>query len=430
MLGQRRAVWCRWLVAVLVLASFSMGCERKPEDLEKWRNAEGGMEKMIGWAKSSKEPMPVRVRAVQILIEQDKSGDLQQLFDKMKDEGVRTQLVDGAVPTIEAMWKKNDYPKMDKETQEKGGQIKVGESESVKAKDAAYYLQPYAKGESKAKLEAILGEWLTASHETEFQLRDQLGRTTLGQILPRAGDKGFAGMMSWFREAKKPGNIARKIREHADDETKEKFAKVVAERAEKDHPELSDEMRVVVLETESDVILPYLEKAIKDPNSPPALADDAMDAYVRIQGPKATGFLSKLVTEDKGLMRSVAFTRLIELRGTAGVLQAINAMPLEVEGYATEGKYTLDAETKYYCNIIKTELAKKDVKDPKPTIERMIGFNRWPAQLVAARCIEFNKWSDLKPKVEALAESEQVVPGWGEEETTLGDIAEEIAGKL
>ena len=46
------------------------------------------------------------------------------------------------------------------------------------------------------------------------------------------------------------------------------------------------------------------------------------------------------------------------------------------------------------------------------------------------RCVEANKWADLKPTVEALAEDTQPVPGWGDEGTTLGDVAKEISGKI
>ena len=110
--------------------------------------------------------------------------------------------------------------------------------------------------------------------------------------------------------------------------------------------------------------------------------------------------------------------------------QAVNSLPLEAEGYATEGKYTFEKDSTYLCNVIKSELEKKDVKDIKPVVERMLANKRWPSQVLAMRCIEMNKWADLKPKVEELKEEKTVVPGWGEEETTVGQIAEEIAGAL
>ena len=271
--------------------------------------------------------------------------------------------------------------------------------------------------------------WLSQDH----QLRNQLGETTLGQILPRAGDEGFEGMIAWFKESKRPGNIAKDIRKHADDKTSARFAKVIAEKAKKAHPEISKELEVVILETEDEAIVPFLEFAIESPKSAPTLADAAMDAYIRIKGVKATPFLAKLVTENEGLMRWVALTRLIELRGTAGVLQGVNALPLDAEGYPAEGKNMLSKEWKYFCNIIKSELEKKDVKDPKPTVERMLGLSRWPAQVLGLKCTEMYEWSSLKPKVEALSEDEQVIPHWTDEEgepMTVGALASDVAEAL
>ena len=69
------------LVMLLASMSFALGCERSVEDVEKWRNAKGGMDKMVTWAKSSEEPMPVRKRALRVLIEQDEILKLQPLFD-------------------------------------------------------------------------------------------------------------------------------------------------------------------------------------------------------------------------------------------------------------------------------------------------------------------------------------------------------------
>ena len=139
--------WTRVLFA-LVAALLVLGCERKPEDLEQWRNAEGGMEKMVQWAKSSEEPMPVRKRAVEILMEQGNSGEVRDMLDGMKKEGPeREQLVAAAIGVLEKQWAAKDYPTLDESTAKQGGAVKVGDSKSVMAKDAAYYLHPYAKGE-------------------------------------------------------------------------------------------------------------------------------------------------------------------------------------------------------------------------------------------------------------------------------------------
>ena len=69
------------LLIALATSSLLLGaCERKPEDLEQWRNAKGGMEKMVEWAKSKEESQAVRERAVQILMEEGQALKIQQLL--------------------------------------------------------------------------------------------------------------------------------------------------------------------------------------------------------------------------------------------------------------------------------------------------------------------------------------------------------------
>ncbi|MFB6375485.1 MAG: hypothetical protein ABEN55_20745, partial [Bradymonadaceae bacterium] len=159
-------------LAVLALATVfvaGLGCERSPDDVERWRDAKGGMEKMQEWATSSSEPMPVRVRAVQVIIEENAPTILEPTFKKISDKNARQKLVSGGVETIQKMWDKQDMPTMDETT--KSGKVKIKKSKSVQAKDAAYYLQPFAKGKTKAKLESILAEWLSE----DWKLRNKLG---------------------------------------------------------------------------------------------------------------------------------------------------------------------------------------------------------------------------------------------------------------
>lgn len=415
-------------VLLLLLLGLSIAaCERKPEDLEKWRNAKGGIEKMTQWAKSKKEPMPVRKRAIEILIEQNESIKLPALLDDVKDEQARQELAAAAVPVIEKLWSAQDIPRVDEKTKQEGGQLKIsGDTKTVQAKDAAYYLHPYVNDADRAKLEAILAAWIKEDHE----LRDQLGRTTLGQILPRAGKDGFAGMMAWFENAKNPAVVANEIRRHADDKTKQEFAKKVLEVANKKHPDISDELSTVILETEDPVIVPYLERAIMDDKSPAALVDDATDALVRLSGPKASVFFTKLIQEQQGLRRWVAVTRLIELRGKDGVIQGANALPLEVENYVQGIEGGLGKESEIFCNFVKSSYEEKKLGAFEPEIKKLLTSSRWPAQVLGLRCAQKHKLSALKPEVEALVESKQAVPGWDAAGKTVGAIAKEFAAEL
>jgi hypothetical protein len=417
----RRLVYFPLLTALLF--SLVIGCERKPEDLEVWRNAEGGFEKLTEWAKSPEEPMPVRERAVQILVEESQANTVGMIVTEV-DAETGAKLANAALPSVQEMWKKQDFPSQ-KEIEESGGQAQVAGSVAVAAKDAAYFLQPTATGDAKAAYEAILAEWMSADQE----LRTQLGDTTLGQIAPRAGDKGIDAMMAWLREADKPSVVAGTLRRDASDEVKAAVAKVLNERAMKEHPEISNELEVAILETDHPNIVPYLERALRDEQAPAKLVDAAMDTYIRVQGPKATPMFVELVSNRAGLMRWVAAQRIMELRGKAGVLVTANALPLEAEGYeGEEGEDGFKKELEVFCNFVSTEMKKQDVGSIDDVLGRALESDRWPTVAVGVQCARTMGAASLKPKLEAVSDK-TTLPKWGEKKTVAG-FASETAAEL
>ncbi len=442
------------LIIALATSSLLLGaCGRKPEDLEKWRNAKGGMEKMVEWVKSKEETPEVRERAVQILMEERQSIMLQQLFSDMKEGPEREKLASVTVPIIESLWASNDLPVIDREAAKaSGGNAKVeGGEKGIAAVEAAYFMHPFVSEADKPKLSKIMASWMSADQEVRNQLMD----VTLGQTLPLAGLEGMAGMMAWFKSEKKPGAIARIIRDHADDKTKAEFAKVVAEVAMERHPEIDAELSTVILETSDEAIVPYLKHALGDPNSPDIIVSDAFDGLARIQGARATPYFAKAVGDMRGMRRWVAATQLISLRGEAGIKQIPTALPLEIEKYDSDGEERLEMNSTYYCNLSKSELALNlaEKKDPEikkkelaartkaieensaaaakafePIVAGMLDSPRWTGQALGLRCAQIHKLSALKPKISALTTSEQVLPGWGD--TTLGDFAKKVEGEL
>lgn len=418
----------RWCGVLLIATVFTFGCERKPEDLEQWRNAQGGMEKMQEWAMSKKESAAVRARALQILIEKDKITEIKPIMEAVKDDAVKAEMVTAGLKTAEELWATQDYPTVTEDMKDKNTQMNVGDLKSVRGIEAAYFLQPYASDAQKKQIEVMFAEWLSKDHELRKQLSS---RTSLGQLVPMAGAKGMDGMMVWFESTKEPSKVADAVRQYGDDKTKERFTKAILERAMKDHPNISQQLLVIIAQLEDEAIVPYLERAIDDSKSPGPLADAMMDTYIRIKGPASTAKLNELVAKRQDVMRSVAFTRLIEVRGEAGVIQGATALPLELEAYPTTGDNTLEKDAAYMCNIIKSELEKTHkVKDHKPVVKKMLDSSRWPAQAIAIQCAKQEKWADWKPAIEALVESQQIVPGWGVEGTTLGSIAQDTATSL
>lgn len=411
------------MLLVLVVVALLVGCERKPEDLEVWRTAEGGYEKITEWAKSGEESLAVRARAVQILIEEQQISQLQPLFESITDAQVKKQLVEAAMKTVETLWATQDQPRMTDEIKEKGGQIAVGESKAVLAKDAAFFLHPHAEGAAKDRIEAILAEWMSEDQD----LRTQLGSTTVGQLLPMSGEAGMKSMIKWLEETTKPATVQDNVFRHVEDQAiRGELAKVLVKRAEAVHPNVEGELEIALLKNDHPNIVPYLEKAIKDAAVPAKTKDGYMDAVVRAQGEKSTAFFSDMVSTQTGLLRWVAAQRLIEVRGKAGILVAANALPLDTQSYAGED---LQKESEIFCNFVSTEMKELGVTTISDVLTRGLESERWPARLVSLRCIEISKASDLKGAVEAM-KADKTSLAWGEGTTTLGKLATEVAAGL
>lgn len=415
-----------WLTCTLLALSLALGgCKRKPEDLEVWRNAEGGVEKLAEWLASPDETPAVRQRALQILIEDGELSNLPAILERIADEPTRRQLATAAVDTIEAMWAKQDMPRITEELKKQGGDVAVGRSLSVFAKDAAYLVFPYVDPAAQPRLQAILKQWVAEDHE----LRDQLGNARLSQLLPRAGEGALDGVKKWLTDTSSPGTVARSLRTEADEATKRAIAQVIAARAEKEHPEISPELSIAILDTQDEAIIPYLQKAIIDPATGPEIFDPAMQLMIKIQGERAATFFVKLVSDTTGVYRWAAANQLILLRGKAGFLNLANSLPLEPQTYAVPEPDAFKRDTLQICNLLKTEMEKQQVKDYSDAIKRAIEAPRWPSRVLGLRCAEASQMRELLAQVEALRQSREAVPAWGEPRT-IGQIATEVATKL
>jgi hypothetical protein len=412
-------------ILALSMLFVSTGCDRTPEDIEQWRKAKGGMDKMQEWASSTEEPKNVRIHAIKIMVEEGAANALQPTLDGIEDKKLRAEMVDVAVPIVETMWNKKDMPTVSDELKAKGGRMRAGSSESVKAKDAAYFLQPFAEGEQKQKLEAILADWMSA----DWQLRNKLGTTTLGQIAPRAGDKGVDSLILWLEEAIEPNTVVAMIDEMADDEAREKTAIVIRKRAEEAHPKLNPSLENAVLTFKHEELTPYLKKAVTDPASSNSLIDGAMDALVRNEGERAAPFFSDLVKNEKGLLRWVAATRLVEVMGKPAFTYVATGLPVEMDTYPPTEKASLRDDSQYFCKMYHGEMGDAGIKSVSDQIKRGLNSSRWPARMLGLQCARVFKATDLREDISALTSESQIIPGWGEE-TTIGDFASEVLEEL
>lgn len=438
-------------VALLAVVAF-VGCERTPADVEKWRNAQRRNDKMSKWIGSSNEPMDVRIRSLEILIDEGQVSLVGSTLEEIEDDEALKKLVDAGVAKTQKMWDAQDFPTMDGK---KGGKVKVSKSKSVRAKDAAYYLQPYATGESQQQLESILADWLSK----DWRLRNKLGKTTLGQLLPRAGSKGIDNAMTWLKESKDPGQVAETLRTKAGDEAKGRIASILLERAEKEHPDLSTSLRNAVLQTRHEKIVPYLEKVVSNPDEGSLKFNDlARTALIEIQGARAAPFLTDLIRKHGGNFRWAVINDLVKLRGKSGMLSAMSALPLERETYDypndPDKNFKKDAE--WFAAFALGEMIKTDVSSISNGLIQALESERWPAHVLALKCIERaqtcasdaaacgdsketqKKTQDLigdnrdklLEAVEARTSSSEKIPAWGDEYETVGQLAREIADAL
>ena len=412
-----------------------MGCDRSPDDLEQWRTAQGGYEKLAGWVASAEEPMLVRERGVQILVEEGQAQMLQPVFEtKLADEATRAQLANAAVPSVETLWKSSELPQMPAEAsaeEKEAGAMKIDVAsftKPVQAKDAAYFLQPYATGEQKARLETILRQWLSTDWELRTRVDEEMSKTTMAQLIPRAGQGAVSALIPWIEQAKQPDVVAAQIREYGDQEVEKKLGEALVAVAEKQHPDVKPAVATALLQAEHDVVVPYLEKVILDPKASGAYKDQAMDVIVRLRKERATPFLTKVIQETTGKERWTWAWRIIELRGKEGVRTGISALPLDVEAYA-QGD-ALAEEARKYCNFVGSELKEQGQGgEVQGLVEWMLSSNRWPAQTLGLECARVHKLTNLKPKVEALVGVRAALPSYGEVQS-VGQLAEQVAAAL
>ncbi len=420
-------------VALAVGLVAGLGCERTPDDVEKWRNAKKGMEKMQEWASSPDEPMPVRIRALEVIIEEHSPTIIEPTLEDIDDDKARQKLVSAGVQRVKQMWEAQELPTIDEETDNKGGKVEVDQNaKPIKAKDAAYYLIPSAEGEDKKTLQGILDEWLS----TDWELRDQLGKTDLTQLLDRASQDGAKHLLEWLKKTDDPSKVASMLRENTDG-LEDQMGKILRKRAEENHPDLSTSLLSAIVNSESDEIVPYLKKATRDPKSSPKLIDQSMEAIKNIQGPRSVNFFTELISEEKGKLRWAAVNDLIAIRGKGGILSAATALPLEKDTYAYPDEDSFKKDSEWFANFVAGEMKDADVSTISSTLVRALESERWPVQVLGLTTARAAHQKDLlgdgadkvREAVQNLTSSRTEVPGWGEPKR-IGEIAHKTADVL
>jgi len=429
------------LILSLATAVLFGGCERSKEDLENWRNAKRGMEKMQTWAASPDEPMEVRIRALEIMVEQYNPSTASETLKQVDDKEDRSKLEKGIVDKVESMWKTGDYPTVDKLRQEMGvdtgadqlsfeiplpgpGQVQSF-YEGVKAKDAAFHLiQTVQQKKQKERLQNILADWLSK----EWRLRNQVGKVTLAQIVPYAGPEGEKHAMKWLQQTDDFSTVSRALIDNGDDELRGKVTDVLVERAREQTPEVSDKLAAAIIKAEHPNAIPFLKEAVQKGYFSPTLMDGSMDSIRKVEGPKSTDFFVGLIETRTGPLRWAAVNDLILARGKSGVLSAAFSLPLDAEEYAStdEGRFQDDAN--WFGNFVASEAENWD-GDLNSTVTRLLESERWPARVLGLAVVQSAELTELKSKVESMSGDSQTIPGW-KEQKTVGALAGDVAKAL
>ena len=414
----------RWtLVGVMIAVALAVGCQRTPEDLEQWRGTRGGLDQLSEWASSDRESVPVRVRALQIIIEEGEGERVPRVLDRVEDQELRTELADGAFSAVQAKWEVGDLPEFTEELRAGGGVIVVGQA--AQAKDLAYQLHPYL-GETRAQAEAIMREWMS----DEQELRTQIGGARIPMLVPRAGEGAMELLADWIKTAHDPRQVVEGLRQVATEEgEKRAIDEAVAERAEAEHPELSRELQHAVVGATTDAIAPYLERAIMDPAIAGDFLQGSLDTLVEVRGAEAGEFLARVVAERDGVLRWAAANALIDARDDAGLVDIARSLPTDAGAYASGAEDSLRRYITQICNYYGLAVERRELADHEASLRAVLEVGTWPAQLLFVQCVGRTEAAALADEVDALRSSRQQLPRWGERKT-LGQLAAEVHGGL
>ena len=411
----------RFLLFAIITVSllFALGCKRSPEDLEQWRNARGGMEQLAEWANSDRESLEVRIRAVQIIIEEGHSDRVPRILNRLDDLELRQTVANATMATIETMWAKQDIPELTEELRASGGQVALGQSEATLAKDAVYRLHEFYDDEHRAKANAILREWMSKDQE----LRTQFGDATIPMLISRTGDDAVELLQDWIQETYDPQELTAQLRRFVDGEEGHRLIdEAVVTLAMSEHPELRRETQHAVVGAQSPAIAPYLEKAILSDEISNELLQASLDTIATAVGPDAAPFLSRVIAERRGILRWASANALLDAKKTSGLVDIAAALPADSGSYDT----TRDGDFRRYveqiCNYYALMAEREGIEDSHEPILEILAMDTWPAQTIGLECASRSQVVAARERVQELTAQSQQLPGWGERQT-LGQFA-------
>ncbi len=411
------------LVALLLLTA---ACDRSPEDLEEWRTAQGGLEQISAWVQDDSEPMDVRERGLQILIEEGIGRHVNNSLEGV-DEETRQHLASAAMPTVEEMWAAQDFPELDDEILEEGGEVALEGDEAIRAVEALYHLTPHLDGSERERAQEILRDWISADQEARTQWAD----IRIPLLAPLAGDGAYEAVASWIKDAYDPGNVANSLRNHVpegDIDAHRALDAAVAERALDEFPDLDDRTLRAVDGAESDGIVPFIEEVL----AADQVDDQLFQLAVNILGDVLDAdnlqpLADALATQD-GLRRWAVATNMIDAAGIDGLVAIGEHLPDDAELYDSDDDEIQD-RFRYLCNYVNTRIEEGDIDADPEGFVTLMEMDRWPAQTLGLQCTWRTESADLLEHVRALSDESTTIPAW-EDSMTVGELAEGVISDL
>lgn len=405
----------RNLLLAILAASLCVvvGCERSPEDLEDWRNARNGMTQLAQWAADESEPTDVRIRAVQILIEEDEADRVPRTLNEIDDEDKRQTLADGAMPTIEEMWEQQDFPELTEEMRQEGAQIPVEDFQAVRAIDAIYRLYPFFGEQSRQTSQDILRDWIGEDQ----RLRNELAQTRIPFLIQYAGDDAVMLIENWIMETPEPYELARTLRNNVPEDDVVTVDELFAQRAKEAHPDLDEQMGLAVVHADTEGMLPYIDKVIEDKTD---LLGDVLQTLANIGGAGHDKLL-ELAEHQTGALRWSAISRLLEEKGVEALPEIAAALPADEAAYDV-GDRSLDNFSRAVCRDAQRAAESEDLEAVDEVLTSLMDEDHWPGQLLALQCAQIFEAQQLRDDIQQLQDNSTTIPHL-EAGDTVGELA-------
>jgi len=205
------------------MASVLAGCKVTSEDVQYWKTTVKGPRKIVAVLKATRYPIELRTDAALALVEMERRdvdgvAQLQQAVQAVRgrDEAESQQLVDGMIPRLGELMSGADNAQDHEDD--------AGPSElSIRAKDAAYLLIPFASEAHRAEIiDAVVGWYVV-----DFNRRALSGNYSAEQVVRSLGARA-ASILVDALGAQMPKEalvkIAQMIGQQGDEATKARAA--------------------------------------------------------------------------------------------------------------------------------------------------------------------------------------------------------------